>query len=131
MDAEALEGRAGGEGVWALQGRGCGRPVKILLHQVGVHVAKLHLQELHQGQNGLGRMRRPISVPPHFLALGRKQGQELLCMGLKCLQALAPARPSAFLSWLLFAPATLASSTARHGATSWPLLFPPPEMFFL
>lgn len=54
------EGGAGGgeeEGLSAAGQAATGyrRPAEVLLHQVGVHVAELHLQELHQGQNGLRR----------------------------------------------------------------------------
>ena len=53
-------GRRGQEGVETEAVRHCRaggyyRPAEVLLHQVGVHVAELYLQELHQGQNGLGR----------------------------------------------------------------------------
>lgn len=71
-DAEARKAErvGGGGGGGAPQGGGCCRPAEILLHQVGVHVAELHLQELHQGQNGLGRGPHiwlwPIPVSPPF-----------------------------------------------------------------
>lgn len=80
MDAEAgKEGRVGGE--VEVRGRrraggGC-RPAEVLLNQVGVHVAELHLQELHQGQNGLGRGGStsgsgPFWSHPHAFALARR-----------------------------------------------------------
>lgn len=47
--------RGGWEAVGHHRAGGCYRPVEVLLHQVGVHVAELHFQKLHQGQNGLGR----------------------------------------------------------------------------